>query len=91
MTNQNTSTHPKFSKIDSVASQVGMGKSTILAWESTGRFPRAVRLSPTIRVWLQDDVDQWVLDQHAKTPRALGAAQSESSVACIDNLTRSGG
>ena len=79
MTNQNTSTHPKFSKLDSVASQVGMGKSTILAWEATGRFPRAVRLSPTIRVWLQDDVNQWILDQHAKTSRALAATQSESS------------
>ena len=79
MTNQNTSTHPKFSKLDSVSEQTGMGKSTILAWESTSRFPRAVRLSPTIRVWLQDDVDQWILDQHAKNSRALAATQSESS------------
>ncbi len=66
MTNQNTSIHPKFSKLDSVASQVGMGKSTVLAWESTGKFPRAVRLSTTIRVWLQQDIDNWVLEQHGK-------------------------
>ena len=64
MTNQNTSIHPKFLKIDSVASQVGMGKSTVLAWESTGKFPRAVRLSKTIRVWLQQDIDNWILEQH---------------------------
>ena len=53
MTNQNASIHPKFSKIDSASSQVGLGKYAILAWESTGRFPLAARLSPTIRVRLQ--------------------------------------
>ena len=67
MTDQHTSMQPKFSKIDSVASQVGLGKSTVLAWESTGKFPRAVRLSHTVRVWLQQDVDNWILEQHGKS------------------------
>ncbi len=30
---------PRFMKLPEVADQVGMGKSTILAWESQGRFP----------------------------------------------------
>jgi|FLOH01.1.fsa_nt_gi predicted DNA-binding transcriptional regulator AlpA len=67
MTDQNTPIQPKFSKIDSVASQVGLGKSTVLAWESTGKFPRAVRLSHTVRVWLQQDIDNWILEQHGKS------------------------
>ena len=62
---------PKFLKLETVSAQTGMGKSTILAWESTGRFPRAVRLSSTIRVWLEDDVLKWILSQHARTPRHL--------------------
>ena len=57
---------PRFIKLDSVADQAGMGKSTVLAWEATGRFPRAVRLSATLRLWLQEDVDNWIRDQHAK-------------------------
>jgi len=54
---------PKFIKLPEVANQTGMGKSTILAWESQGRFPKAVRLSKTIRVWLQQDIDSWVLSK----------------------------
>ena len=67
MANQKITVHPTFIKIDSVSSQVGLGKSTLLAWESTGRFPRAVRLSANIRVWLQQDIDDWVREQHEKS------------------------
>lgn len=63
MTNRNTVPHPQFIRLETAAEQVGMGKSTVLAWEATGRFPRAVRLSPTLRVWLQQDVDRWILDR----------------------------
>jgi len=78
MTQQNPSSTPRFIRLESVAAQVGMGKSTLLAWEATGRFPRAVRLSPTLRVWLQDDVDSWILEQHKKNASA-GAKNSETS------------
>ena len=57
---------PRFLKLETVSAQTGMGKSTVLAWEATGRFPRAVRLSATLRLWLQEDVDNWIRDQHAK-------------------------
>lgn len=77
MTDKNSSIHPKFSKIDSVSSQVGLGKSTLLAWEATGRFPRAVRLSPTVRVWLQQDVDNWVLEKHEKAIASINTRDVE--------------
>ena len=54
-------TQPRFVRLDHVANQTGLGKSTILAWEATGRFPKAVRLSTTLRVWLESDIDNWIL------------------------------
>ena len=65
MIQQNSTTKPQFLKLEAVAHKVGMGKSTILAWESTNRFPRAVRLSPTLRVWLESDIDYWILEKHS--------------------------
>jgi len=58
--------NPRFKRIDDVSDITGMGKSTILAWESQGRFPKAVRLSPTFRVWLESDVHKWILAKHAE-------------------------
>ena len=57
---------PRFSRIDDVAGMTSLGKSTILAWESQGKFPKAVRLSPTFRVWLEADVHKWMLAKHAE-------------------------
>ncbi len=65
MNQQNASPTLRFIRLETAAAQVGMGKSTLLAWEATGKFPRAVRLSPTLRVWLQDDVDNWIRLRHA--------------------------
>lgn len=70
MTNKNAPLSPRFIKLDPVSVQTGMGKSTILAWEAIGKFPRAVRLSPTLRVWLEDDVNNWIFEQHAKMAKA---------------------
>ena len=42
------------------------GGSTILAWEALGKFPRAVRWAANLRVWLESDIDEWILEQHAK-------------------------
>ncbi len=70
MTDKNTSPSPRFIKLEAAAHKTSMGKSTLLAWEATGKFPRAVRLSSTLRVWLEDDVNQWILDQHAKIANA---------------------
>lgn len=58
--------NPRFKRIDDVSDITGLGKSTILAWESQGKFPKAVRLSPTFRVWLEADVHEWMLAKHAE-------------------------
>jgi len=56
---------PRFARISEVAEITGLGKSTILAWETQGKFPKAVRLSPTFRVWLEADIHTWILAKHA--------------------------
>jgi predicted DNA-binding transcriptional regulator AlpA len=55
---------PKFLDITEVSKRTTLGKSTILAWEAQGRFPLAVRLSKTRRVWLESDVHNWMNNAH---------------------------
>ncbi|WP_216167620.1 helix-turn-helix transcriptional regulator [Polynucleobacter finlandensis] len=54
---------PQFTNLGEVARQTSLGKSTVLAWEAQGKFPRAIRLSPTKRVWLQSDIANWMLEK----------------------------
>jgi prophage regulatory protein len=60
----NTATEaPLFLKLEEISNKTKLGKSTILAWESQGRFPAAVRLSPAFRVWLESDVHNWMMSK----------------------------
>ena len=61
---------PSLLRLKEVAAQTAMGASTILAWEKSGKFPQALRLSPGKRVWLSSDVDEWI--------RGLVSQKSES-------------
>lgn len=63
MTISTTQNQPRFVRLDHVAIQTGLGKSTILAWEATGKFPKAIRLSTTLRVWLESDINNWITDK----------------------------
>jgi len=55
----------RFLRLPEVSHLTGLGKSTILAWESQERFPRAVRLSATIRVWMAADIEDWIKFRYA--------------------------
>lgn len=57
MGNQN----PKFINIQAVCNKTCIGKTTLLQWEAEGIFPKAIRLSPHKRVWLEHLVDDWML------------------------------
>lgn len=65
MSNISNAPPPRFRSLPEVSEITQLGKSTILAWEADGRFPKAVRLSPTRRVWLEQDVYEWMLNLHA--------------------------
>ena len=60
----NVSGAPRFKSLPEVSEMTQLGKSTILAWEAQGRFPKAVRLSKTRRVWLEQDVHHWMLQKY---------------------------
>ena len=62
-----------FKTIEETSEIVSLGKSTILLWESQGRFPKAVRLSKKKRVWLESDLNDWVLNMHASNRNEEGA------------------
>ena len=53
-----------FKTIEQTSEIVSLSKSTILLWESQGRFPPAVRLSKKKRVWLESDLNDWILEMH---------------------------
>lgn len=61
----------RFLRLPEVSHLTGLGKSTILAWENQKRFPRAVRLSPTVRVWASGDIESWIKERYAKDRREV--------------------
>lgn len=78
MLDQNIAHSPRLLRIDAVANKVAMGKSTILAWEATGRFPRAFRPSSTLRLWLESDIDGWISELRSRSQgRNFGAERLE--------------
>jgi prophage regulatory protein len=64
----------RFLRLPEVSHRTGLGKSTILAWESQARFPKAVRLSPTIRVWLAEDIDSWIRSRYEESRNQNGVS-----------------
>ena len=59
----------RFLRLPEVSHLTGLGKSTILAWESQERFPKAIRLSPTVRVWMARDIEDWMKSQYQTNRR----------------------
>ncbi len=62
----------RFKNINETSEIVSLSKSTILLWESQGRFPKAVRLSKKKCVWLESDLHDWVSKMHASESRSHG-------------------
>jgi prophage regulatory protein len=69
MSLDNPAEAPRFLKLEDISYKTKLGKSTILAWESQGRFPAAVRLSPAFRVWLESDVHNWMMNKREEGAR----------------------
>ena len=62
----------RFRNIIETSEIVSLSKSTILLWESQGRFPKAVRLSKKKRVWLESDLNDWISKMHASATESHG-------------------
>jgi prophage regulatory protein len=50
-------------RINEVCHQTSVAKSTINLWVTQGKFPKPILLSPTIKVWKQSTVQEWI-DSH---------------------------
>jgi len=54
----------RFVTLSETSQLTSLGKSTILLWEAQQKFPKAVRLSKTKRVWLESSINDWILDMY---------------------------
>lgn len=41
------------------------GRTTLHEWSRDGRFPKSIRLSPTMVAWFNSDVLEWLENQSA--------------------------
>lgn len=46
-----------------------VSNSTLLRWESRGRFPRRVRLAGTSVAWLLNELEQWLAERAEERSR----------------------
>lgn len=51
----------RFINIKEACRRTCLGKTTLLTWEADGKFPKAVRLSASKRVWYEGDINEWIL------------------------------
>lgn len=58
--NQNALVKNQLLRIAEVSALTTLAKSTINLWESTGRFPKSIALSPTIKVWTLESIANWL-------------------------------
>lgn len=59
----------KLLRITDVSNKTTLAKSTIWLKMSQGKFPKPTKLSDSINVWRESDIDAWI-DQHFKTKEA---------------------
>jgi len=47
-------------RINEVSATTSLAKSTINLWVAQGKFPKPITLSPTIKVWKGQQINDWV-------------------------------
>ena len=50
----------KLLRIAVVSTKTTIAKSTINLWVTQGKFPKPLMLSPTVKVWKESDIDDWI-------------------------------
>jgi prophage regulatory protein len=56
----------KLLRITDVSNKTTLAKSTIWLKMSQGKFPKPTKLSDSINVWRESDIDAWI-NQHFQT------------------------
>jgi predicted DNA-binding transcriptional regulator AlpA len=47
-------------RINGVSQLTSLAKSTINLWVALEKFPKPTLLSPTLKVWRMEDIDEWI-------------------------------
>jgi prophage regulatory protein len=58
----------KFLRINDLAKELGVSKTTIWRWRSAGKFPKPISLSERIIVWPRATIDEWINEQTSISP-----------------------
>lgn len=56
-------TRHRLLRISEVLQRVGVARSTLYRWSQEGFFPRQIRISHKVSVWLEADVEEWILSK----------------------------
>jgi prophage regulatory protein len=48
-------------RLKEVQHRVGLSRSTIYKWMSEGRFPKSRSIGPKCAVWIEAEIDYWVV------------------------------
>ncbi len=48
-------------RLPEVMHRVGLKRSAIYQWMSEGRFPKSRSLGPKCAVWVESEVEEWIL------------------------------
>lgn len=53
----------RFIRLKEVMNRTGFARSTVYYHVKKGRFPKSVRLGPSLSVWVEAEVEAWILDR----------------------------
>ncbi|NBV01090.1 MAG: AlpA family phage regulatory protein [Burkholderiaceae bacterium] len=59
----------KLLRISDVSKKTTLAKSTIWLKISQGKFPKGTKLSSSINVWRESDIDAWIDNQFIKAEK----------------------
>ena len=69
MVNETIAT-PRLERLPSVCTRIGVGRSTIYRWISSGKFPAPVRIGDHTAAWDARLIDRWIESHIAKARAA---------------------
>lgn len=51
----------KYIRVGQMSEKLGIGKSTVWLWVKDKKLPSPIKLSPRVTVWIEDEIDQWMM------------------------------
>ncbi len=56
----------RFLRVGQVADKLGCSKSTVWLWASDGKLPKPKKLSSRVSVWLEADIEAFIMKEYSK-------------------------